>query len=150
MLTRAAEWRASAGAARPRYIAGDALDLPLADGTADAVTIAFGLRNVGDYSQALAELARVTRPGGRVVVLEIARPRSPLGRAVAAVWFRRIVPILGRLFGAGAAYRYLPDSVQRYPSPGRIAQVMRGCGLEDVGWRRLGLGLVTLHVGSRR
>ena len=150
MLMRAAEGRVSAGAARPHYVAGDALDLPLPDGTADAATIAFGLRNVGDYGRALAELARVTRPGGRVVVLEIATPRSPLGRAVAAVWLRRIVPILGRLLGAGAAYRYLPDSVERYPSPARIAELMRACGLEDVSCRRLGLGLVTLHVGSRR
>ncbi len=150
MLARATEARASAGAADPRYVPGDALDLPLADGMADAATIAFGLRNVGDYRRALAELARVTRPGGRMVVLEIATPRSPMGRAVAAVWLRRIVPMLGWLLGAGAAYRYLPDSVERYPSPTRIAELMRASGLEEVGWRRLGLGLVTLHAGSRR
>ncbi|HEX2765810.1 MAG TPA: ubiquinone/menaquinone biosynthesis methyltransferase [Candidatus Limnocylindria bacterium] len=138
------------GAARPEYLVGDALDLPLDDASVDAATIAFGLRNVADHRRCLAELARVTRPGGRVVVLEISTPRGRLGRVLAATWFARVVPLLGRFAGDAAAYGYLPDSVRRYPPPARIAAVMRDVGLVDVRWQALRPGgLVTLHVGRR-
>lgn len=149
MLRRAASRPVSPGAARPEYRLADALDLPLADGMADAATIAFGLRNVPDYRRTLAEMARVVRPGGRVVVLEITTPSRGIGRWVAATWFRRIVPILGRLAGGGTAYRYLPESVRRYPSPSSVALLMREVGLVDVRWRAMAPGLVTLHVGRR-
>jgi demethylmenaquinone methyltransferase/2-methoxy-6-polyprenyl-1,4-benzoquinol methylase len=149
MLARAREQRQRRDAARPDYRVGDALTLPLEDGGADAATIAFGLRNVPDYRRALAELTRVVRPDGRVVVLEIATPRSRIGRAVAAAWFRRAVPWLGRLAGGGRAYRYLPDSVQGYPPPEMIAELMAEVGLARVTWRRMGIGMVTLHVGRR-
>jgi demethylmenaquinone methyltransferase/2-methoxy-6-polyprenyl-1,4-benzoquinol methylase len=94
-------------------------------------------------------MTRVVRPGGRVVVLEITTPTRGIGRWVAATWFRRIVPILGRVAGGGSAYRYLPDSVRRYPSPSAVALLMREVGLVDVRWRALAPGLVTLHVGRR-
>jgi demethylmenaquinone methyltransferase / 2-methoxy-6-polyprenyl-1,4-benzoquinol methylase len=94
-------------------------------------------------------MARVTRPGGRVVVLEIATPTSRLGRAVAATWFRRVVPLVGRLAGVGSAYRYLPSSVDAYPSPEAVAFLLSEVGLLEVRWRRLTLGMVTLHVGRR-
>jgi demethylmenaquinone methyltransferase/2-methoxy-6-polyprenyl-1,4-benzoquinol methylase len=148
----AAMLREAGGRAGPssiRYERGDALALPLADGSVDAATIAFGLRNVADYRACLAEMARVTRPGGRVVVLEIATPSRGLGRWVAELWFRRIVPLVGRAAGGGSAYRYLPESVRRYPPPDAIATHLRAVGLAGVRWRRLALGMVTLHAGRR-
>lgn len=138
-----------AGPSSIRYEHGDALTLPLADGTMDAATIAFGLRNVADYRACLAEMARVTRSGGRVVVLEIATPSGGIGRWVAELWFRRVVPFIGRLAGGGSAYRYLPESVRRYPPPEVIAGHLRAVGLAGVRWRRLALGMVTVHAGRK-
>jgi demethylmenaquinone methyltransferase/2-methoxy-6-polyprenyl-1,4-benzoquinol methylase len=138
-----------AGPPSIRYELGDALALPLEDATVDAATIAFGLRNVADYRACLTEMARVTRPGGRVVVLEIATPTGGIGRWVAELWFRRIVPLIGRLVGGGSAYRYLPESVRRYPPPEAIAGHLRAAGLAGVRWRRLTLGMVTLHAGRK-
>jgi demethylmenaquinone methyltransferase / 2-methoxy-6-polyprenyl-1,4-benzoquinol methylase len=149
MLRHARSRERERGAARPEYRHGDALALRLPDGSFDAATIGFGLRNVGDYRGALAEMTRVVRVGGRVVVLEVATPRGAVGRALAAAWLRRIVPLLGRAAGAGAAYRYLPDSVTGYPDPEQIADLMTEVGLAGVEWRRLALGMVTLHVGRR-
>jgi demethylmenaquinone methyltransferase/2-methoxy-6-polyprenyl-1,4-benzoquinol methylase len=147
MLGRARTHTPPGGSALPRYELGDALELPLADRSVDAATIAFGLRNVPDYRRCLAEMARVTRPGGRVVVLEIAMPEGGIGRVAAALWFRRIVPVLGRLAGGGAAYRYLPESVRRYPRPDEVAGILRGAGLAGVRWRSMAFGMVTLHAG---
>jgi len=131
------------------YMIGDALALPLGDASVDAATIAFGLRNVADHRRCLDEMARVTRSGGRVVVLEIATPSGGLGRWIARLWFERLVPLIGRLAGGGGAYRYLPASVRRYPNPDEIAAHMRAAGLAGVRWRRLALGMVTLHAGRR-
>ena len=149
MLRVARDRRRVEGAAEPRYVEADALALPLADATVDAATIGFGLRNVPDYRRCLDEMARVTRVGGIVAVLEIATPRNRIGQALAAVWFRRMVPAIGRAAGAGSAYRYLPASVRRYPPPEEIATIMREAGLAGVRWRRMGLGMVTLHAGRR-
>lgn len=132
-----------------RYELAGALELPLDDGSVDAATIGFGLRNMPDYARCLQEMARVTRPGGRIVVLEIASPAGGAGRLIAAVWFERVVPLLGRAAGGGSAYRYLPESVRGYPSPSEVADLMRRGGMREVGWRRLWPGLVTLHVGRR-
>ncbi|MEA2619794.1 MAG: demethylmenaquinone methyltransferase / 2-methoxy-6-polyprenyl,4-benzoquinol methylase [Chloroflexota bacterium] len=129
------------------YVVGDALDLPTDDGTFDAATIAFGMRNLPDYRAGFAELARSVRPGGRVVCLEIARPQSRLAR-VLQLWFDRIVPIVGRLAGQGGAYGYLVRSVRGYPGPDRIAEIMREVGLEDVDWVGMSGGIVTLHTGT--
>jgi demethylmenaquinone methyltransferase/2-methoxy-6-polyprenyl-1,4-benzoquinol methylase len=131
-----------------RFVAGDALALPVEDGAFVAATIAFGMRNLADYRQGFAELRRVVRPGGRVVCLEIARPTSWLARAAQA-WFDRVVPLVGRLAGQGGAYGYLVASTQGYPDPARIAGIMREAGLEDVRWEPMTLGIVTLHVGRR-
>ena len=149
MLRQANRRPVPRGAASPAYREGDALRLPFADESVDAATIAFGLRNVADHGAAIVEMRRVTRRGGRVVVLEIATPASRVGRLLAATWFERAVPILGRLVGAGPAYRYLPDSVRRYPAPDAIAALMVASGLTQVTWRALTPGLVTLHVGRR-
>ncbi len=129
------------------FVVGDALALPTEDGTFDAATIAFGMRNLPDYRQGFAELARSVRPGGRVVCLEIARPKRRLARML-QFWFDRIVPIVGRVAGQGGAYGYLVRSVKGYPDPDRIAEVMRDAGLEDVSWQGMTGGIVTLHVGT--
>lgn len=131
-----------------RFLAGDALALPVDDGTFDAATIAFGMRNLADYRQGFAEMRRAVRPGGRVVCLEIARPTSVPARAAQA-WFDRVVPIIGRAAGQGGAYGYLVSSTKGYPDPARIADIMRDAGLEAVRWEPMTLGIVTLHVGRR-
>lgn len=127
---------------------GDALDLPVEDATFEAATIAFGMRNLTDYRRGFAEMRRAVRPGGRVVCLEIARPRSRLGQ-LAQAWFDRAVPVLGRLMGQGDAYRYLVASTRDYPSPEVVAEIMAEAGLVDVRWEPLTFGMVTLHVGYR-
>ena len=96
---------------------GDALALPTEDGSFDAATIAFGMRNLPDYGKGFSELARSVRPGGRVVCLEIARPSSRVAR-ILQFWFDKIVPIVGRVAGQGGAYGYLVRSVKGYPGPG--------------------------------
>ncbi len=129
------------------YAVGDALALPTEDASFDAATIAFGMRNLPDYRRGFEEMARSVRPGGRVLCLEIARPRSRLARFM-RWWFDRIVPLIGRVAGQGDAYAYLVRSVQAYPSPERIAEIMTEAGLVDVSWQGLTGGIVTLHVGT--
>lgn len=142
--------RASERYQRPglTFVVGDALALPVGDATFDAATIAFGMRNLADYRQGFVELHRAVRPGGRVVCLEIARPRRLLGRLIVR-WFDRVVPIVGRLVGQGGAYAYLVRSVRSYPDPDRIAAIMAEAGLRDVRWTGLSGGIVTIHVGTR-
>lgn len=129
------------------YLVGNAMDLPTRDGEFDAATIAFGMRNLPDYRQGFAEMTRSVRPGGRVLCLEIARPRSRLARFM-RWWFDKIVPVIGRIAGQGPAYGYLVKSVQAYPSPERIAEIMGEAGLVDVRWTGLTGGIVTLHEGT--
>jgi len=129
------------------FVVGDALALPTEDASFDAATIAFGMRNLPDYGKGFAEMARSVRAGGRVVCLEIARPRSRLAR-ILQFWFDKIVPVIGRVAGQGGAYGYLVRSVQGYPGPDRIAEIMREVGLQDVSWQGMSGGIVTLHVGT--
>ena len=136
-------------AATPRYVEADALVLPFPDGSFDAVTMAFGLRNVSDYRAALSEMRRVAAAGGRVVVLEIGVPESGAAGALYRLWFRRGVPLLGRLLGRRGAYAYLPASVAEYPRPAEVAELMGEVGLRDVRWAALSGGFVTLHRGIR-
>jgi demethylmenaquinone methyltransferase/2-methoxy-6-polyprenyl-1,4-benzoquinol methylase len=131
------------------WVQADADGLPFADGTFDAITIGFGLRNLPDPTAALGEMARVAAPGGRVVVLEIAEPACGPSALLYRTWFQRVIPRLGAVLGSGEAYRYLPDSVARYPSPQRVAELMAAAGLSDVRWRWLLSRMVTLHVGRR-
>lgn len=139
--------RRHAGRAGLEFVIGDALALPTEDDRFDAATIAFGMRNLPDYRRGFEEMARSVRVGGRVVCLEIARPRSRLARLL-EVWFDRIVPLLGRVVGQGAAYGYLVRSVKGYPGPERIAEIMREAGLVDVTWHGMSGGIVTVHVGT--
>lgn len=129
------------------FVVGDAMALPTDDRSFDGATIAFGMRNLPDYGRGFAEMARSVRPGGRVVCLEITRPRSRLAR-VLQFWFDRIVPLIGRVAGHGPAYGYLVRSVRGYPGPDRVAEIMREAGLVNVTWHGLSGGIVTLHVGT--
>lgn len=131
-------------------MAGDALHLPYLDGSYDAVVTGFALRNVTDIPAAFAEMARVTRPGGRVACLEIAKPRTPLFRQLFGLYFYRLVPIVGGLIsGQRSAYTYLPHSLTGFLTPDEIAEVMRETGWQGVGYKRLMLGTVAVHVGVR-
>lgn len=130
------------------FVRGDALALPFADGTFDAAAIAFGLRNLADYRRGLAEMARVVRPGGRVVCLELTHPRPRLWAALYRAAFRRWAPAAGRLAGVAHLYQYLPESLDRFPDAPALAQLMTSVGLVAVRYRRLGLGTVALHVGE--
>jgi demethylmenaquinone methyltransferase/2-methoxy-6-polyprenyl-1,4-benzoquinol methylase len=146
MLARA---RAAGRGSSVRWLEADAMAMPFDDRSFDAVTIGFGLRNLPDAGAALGEMARLLRPGGRLVVLEIAEPPRGLARLLFVTWFRRIVPFLGRLAGQPAAYAYLPDSLRRYPRPDEVAARMGAVGPEAVRWRWLPTRLATLHVGRR-
>jgi demethylmenaquinone methyltransferase/2-methoxy-6-polyprenyl-1,4-benzoquinol methylase len=132
-----------------RFDAGNALELPYADGEFDAVTVGFGARNFSDLARGLREMARVTRPGGRVVVLEITAPQRPPLSWFFRAWFDRIVPLLGRLAGDRAAYSYLPSSVKRFPDPRELAAALAASGLHDVRWLLTAGGIIALHAGTR-
>ena len=128
---------------------GDAQALGYADASFDAVTVGFGARNFGDLDRGLAEMARVTRPGGRVVVLEITSPQRPPLSWFFRAWFDRAVPALGRIAGDPDAYSYLPSSVRRFPGPEELAGRMSASGLEDVRWLLTAGGIIALHSGTR-
>jgi demethylmenaquinone methyltransferase / 2-methoxy-6-polyprenyl-1,4-benzoquinol methylase len=129
---------------------GDALALRYADGEFDAVTVGFGARNFGDLDRGLREMARVTQPGGRVVVLEITTPQKPPLSWFFRAWFDTVVPALGRVAGAPDAYTYLPSSVRRFPDPAELAARMVAAGLEDVRWVLTAGGIIAIHAGTRR
>jgi demethylmenaquinone methyltransferase/2-methoxy-6-polyprenyl-1,4-benzoquinol methylase len=142
--------RKLAGRSTPRIplLAADALALPFADNAFAGVTSAFLLRNLGDLPTGLREMKRVTRPGGLVIALEIIRPGVPGWDALFALYFRRVVPLVGALIaGDRQAYTYLPKSVDRYLSPRALARLMTDLGFRDVTYRRYGLGAIALHVG---
>lgn len=127
---------------------GDALALPYPDDSFDAATVGFGARNFSDLEAGLREMARVVRPGGRVVVLEITTPTRPPLSTFFRVWFDRVVPALGRLAGDPQAYEYLPSSVRRFPAPAGLAETMRRAGLERIRWILTAGGIIALHVGE--
>jgi demethylmenaquinone methyltransferase/2-methoxy-6-polyprenyl-1,4-benzoquinol methylase len=134
---------------RIRLVAADALALPFPDKTFDCVTSAFLLRNLADLRQGLAEMRRVARAGGRVVALEIAQPTAPLFRPLFRWYFHRLVPRIGGLIARDRdAYTYLPRSVDRFPLPHEVAELMRKAGLSDVSFRRVGFGTITIHAGT--
>ena len=127
----------------------DALALPFADASFDCATTAFVIRNVADVGAAFAELRRVVRPGGRVACLELTQPRGRVWGALFGLYFGGMVPLVGRLVaGDPGAYAYLPASVAAFLAPDRLAAEMARSGLRTVRWRRLGLGAVTLHLGT--
>jgi demethylmenaquinone methyltransferase/2-methoxy-6-polyprenyl-1,4-benzoquinol methylase len=131
-----------------RFEAGNALALPFDDGEFDACTVGFGARNFSDLGRGLCEMARVVRPGGRVVVLEITRPERGALAPFFGLWFDRVVPALGRIAGSAEAYSYLPRSVKRFPGPEELARVMWDCGLVDIRYVLTAGGIIALHMGA--
>lgn len=149
MLTLARE---KAGTPVPglTWVVADAMRLPFVGAGLDGVVTGFALRNVTDIPTAFAEMARVTRPGGRVASLEIAKPRTPIFGRLFGFYFYRIVPLIGSLIsGQRAAYTYLPHSLTTFLTPQEIAAVMRQAGWGQVRHRQLTLGTVTVHTGVR-
>lgn len=125
----------------------DALDLPYGDDSFDAVTVGFGARNLADLDKGLSEMARVLRPGGRAVILEITRPtREPLS-SFYSFWFDTLVPKLGSVAGDSDAYSYLPESVRSFPQPRELAAKMDAAGFEDIRWLLLAGGIIAIHSG---
>jgi demethylmenaquinone methyltransferase/2-methoxy-6-polyprenyl-1,4-benzoquinol methylase len=140
-----------AGRHRPvPLVAGDALRLPFADGVFDAVTISFGLRNVADTDAALRELARVTRPGGRLVVCEFSQPVwGPFRTAYTEYLMRALPEVARRVSSNPDAYVYLAESIREWPDQAGLATLLQGAGWRDVAWRNLTGGVVALHRGVR-
>ena len=134
-----------------RFVAGDALRLPFADQSFDAVTSSFGLRNVAEPDAALAEMFRVTRPGGRLVICEFGHLPSPRLDAIYGRYLMAALPAVARrLSPAGDAYEYLAESIRDWPSREELAQRIGGAGWSAVRWRDLTLGVVTVHTARRR
>lgn len=126
----------------------DALALPFPDGSFDVTAVAFGMRNIPDKGRALREMARVTAPGGQVMILEMTFAPTPLFRPLYHFYLVRLLPRLARLFARnGAGYHYLSDSIRAFPSPPAFAALMREAGLQRVAWHRLTFGSAYLHVG---
>ncbi len=146
MLDRARE--KAAGRADVRFEWGNALELGYADDSFDAATVGFGARNFADLASGLAEMVRVVRPGGRVVVLEITTPRRPPLSWFYSLWFDRLVPGLGRIAGASDAYEYLPNSVKRFPGPDALAAAMADAGMHRIRYLVTAGGIIALHVGE--
>ncbi|HMB53974.1 MAG TPA: ubiquinone/menaquinone biosynthesis methyltransferase [Thermoanaerobaculia bacterium] len=142
---------ARSGPGRATPLAADAQRLPFAAGGFDGATVSFGLRNVADLGRGLAEMARVTAPGGRVAILEFALPRLRPVRALYLFYFRHVLPWIGRLLsGRGAAYSYLPASVMEFPQRDEFCAAMHEAGFENATWRDLALGTVCLYRGEKR
>ena len=127
---------------------GNALDLKYPDNSFDAATVGFGARNFSDLATGLREMARVVRPGGRVVVLEITTPQKPPLSWFFRAWFDTVVPALGRFAGDPDAYTYLPSSVRRFPGPRELGGVLVDAGLRDVGWILTAGGIIAIHHGT--
>jgi demethylmenaquinone methyltransferase / 2-methoxy-6-polyprenyl-1,4-benzoquinol methylase len=132
-----------------RFEWGNALELPYEDDSFDAATVGFGARNFSDLARGLSEMARVVRPGGRVVVLEITTPERPPLSWFFRLWFDRAVPLLGQLADQ-EAYAYLPSSVRRFPGARALAAELAAVGLTDVRWLITAGGIIAIHAGTVR
>lgn len=133
-----------------RLVRGDACRLPCASATIDAVTVGFGIRNVAETGRAVEEMFRVLKPGGRLVILEFGEPRVPVLRAIYLWYFRRVLPVIGRLLSKHTeAYAYLPASVSAFLTPDALAALLRASGFSEIRVDRLTCGVVYLYVGRK-
>ena len=129
---------------------GDAMDLPFADGTFDACTVSFGLRNMPDYDAAIASMTRILKPGGTFICLEMTPFHRPVLGPLFKVYFEKVMPLVGGLLsGSRSAYTYLPQSVEAFPPAHELAERMRGVGLDNVQYALLGFGTVAIHSGTK-
>jgi demethylmenaquinone methyltransferase / 2-methoxy-6-polyprenyl-1,4-benzoquinol methylase len=149
MLDLARDKAAQRGADGVRFEWADALELPYDGERFDAVTVGFGVRNLADLDRGLRELARVLKPGGRAVILEITTPERPPLSLFFSLWFDRIVPLLGALSSNPEAYSYLPESVRSFPSPSGLAEKMDAAGFERIRYTVLAGGIIAIHSGVR-
>jgi len=149
MLDLAREKAAERQAAAVRFEWADALQLPYDGERFDAVTVGFGVRNLADLDRGLSEMARVLKPGGRAVILEITQPTRPPLSLFYSLWFDRIVPLLGSFSSEPEAYSYLPESVRSFPSPRGLAEKMDRAGFERVRYTVLAGGIIAIHSGVR-
>ena len=129
---------------------GDALALPFADGSFEAATIAFGLRNLTSVETGFKELLRVLKPGGKLAVLEFSKPKAPLLRSLFRVYFTKVLPLFGGwISGSKSAYEYLPASVSRFPDQDELVAMMKRLDFDEVSYQNLTGGIAALHLGRR-
>jgi demethylmenaquinone methyltransferase/2-methoxy-6-polyprenyl-1,4-benzoquinol methylase len=128
---------------------GNVMELPYADDEFDAVTVGFGARNFSDLDRGLAEMTRVVRPGGRILILEMTTPQKPPLSTFFGLWFDRVVPLLGKLSSDPGAYDYLPNSVKRWPDPAGLAAAFERAGLQQIHWVLTAGGIIATHVGVK-
>jgi demethylmenaquinone methyltransferase/2-methoxy-6-polyprenyl-1,4-benzoquinol methylase len=149
MLDLAREKAAERGAAGARFEWADALELPYDAERFDAVSVGFGVRNLADLDRGLREMARVLKPGGRLVILEITQPTRPPLSTFYSLWFDRLVPLLGSFSAEPEAYSYLPESVRSFPTPHGLAEKMAAAGFERIRYTVLAGGIIAIHSGLR-
>jgi demethylmenaquinone methyltransferase/2-methoxy-6-polyprenyl-1,4-benzoquinol methylase len=149
MLDLAREKAAERQASGVRFEWADALALPYDGKRFDAVTVGFGVRNLADLDRGLREMARVLKPGGRAVILEITQPTRPPLSLFYSLWFDRIVPLLGSFSSEPEAYSYLPESVRSFPSPHGLAEKMSRAGFEQIVYTVLAGGIIAIHSGVK-
>lgn len=149
MLDLAREKAGERGAEGVRFEWADALELPYDGERFDAVTVGFGVRNLADLDRGLREMARVLKPGGRAVILEITQPTRPPLSFFYSLWFDRIVPLLGAFSSNPEAYSYLPESVRSFPSPRGLAEKMDAAGFHEIRYTVLAGGIIAIHSGTR-
>ena len=140
--------RSDGSEARIRTVEADALNLPFPNSAFDVITVAFGLRNLANTRRGLEEMIRILKPGGVLVILEFSKPVVPVFRQAFSLYFRTILPRLGgAISGQDAAYRYLHDSVQQFPTQVELADLMTATGFKEVGYRNLSGGIAAIHWG---
>jgi demethylmenaquinone methyltransferase/2-methoxy-6-polyprenyl-1,4-benzoquinol methylase len=149
MLDLAREKTAARDAEGVRFEWADALSLPYDADRFDALTVGFGVRNLADLDRGLSEMARVLKPGGRLVILEITQPSRPPLSVFFSLWFDRIVPLLGAFSSDPEAYSYLPESVRSFPDPHRLAEKMDRAGFGRIRYTVLAGGIIAIHSGVK-